>query len=160
MAKNKERKIKQYWLESAGYWLDISKSPDSATTYGWVLKYLGGTAKFTAYQICLDLGYKYLHLYDEDAHVVCGPGCEMTAEQVQGFKAELQPLVKMNVTLQTVEGLSCEYRKYKAGRLKRRDSTQQIDDYREPQSQPRQKRCAGRERFSGAGQKRIATTGC
>ena len=35
----------------------------------------------------------------------------------------------MRMTLQTVEGLSCEYRKYKAGRLKRRKSTQPIDDY-------------------------------
>jgi hypothetical protein len=129
MAKNKERKIERYWLESAGYWLQISKSPDSATTYGLVLKYLGGTAKFTAYQICLDLGYKHPHLYDEDAHVVCGPGCEMTAEQVQEMTAERQPF-KMRLTLQTVEGLSCEYRKYKAGRLKRRNSTQPIDDYR------------------------------
>jgi hypothetical protein len=54
---------------------------------------------------------------------------EMTAEQVQEVKAERQPF-KMRLTLQTVEGLSCEYRKYKAGRLKRRNSTQPIDDYR------------------------------
>ena len=90
MAKHKERKIEQYLLKSAWTWLQISKSHDSATTYALVLKYLGGTAKFTAYQIYLDLGYKHPHPYDEDAHVVCGPGCEMTAEQVQEFKAELQ----------------------------------------------------------------------
>eukprot|EP01050_Picozoa_sp_SAG11_P009102 SAG11_NODE_836_length_6927_cov_100.078940_2_plen_473_part_00 len=116
-------------------WNDLSRSFDgfevnSTMTYQSVLKMLGGGAKFAAYQICLDIGYKFKELYDEDEHVLIGPGCLVPEEEIEAVKQKLQARVKMNVTKQTVEGLGCEYRKYLAGKPHYNQSSGNLEKYR------------------------------
>ena len=94
------------------------------------------TSSFAGAQICWDLGYKHGELYDEDAHEYIGgtdgegalgglqtvfPGLrpDGTAEfgrmrQLQAALAPRMPpgLLRGPVTLQTVEVILCEYRKF------------------------------------------------
>eukprot|EP01050_Picozoa_sp_SAG11_P013050 SAG11_NODE_1497_length_4795_cov_18.378620_2_plen_484_part_00 len=111
-------------------WDWLWQYPDSNKTYQFVLEMLGGGAKFAAYQVCLDLGYIYKKLYDEDEHVVIGPGCSIPEEDIETVKQELVPLLKMPVTKQTVEGLGCEYRKYQAGKPHYNQSSGNLEKYR------------------------------
>eukprot|EP01047_Picozoa_sp_COSAG01_P096098 COSAG01_NODE_26663_length_707_cov_0.363487_1_plen_176_part_10 len=85
--------------------------PTSINTYKSVLEMLGGHAKFTAYQICLDIGYKHPELYNEDLHVFVGPGCEIPEHKIDEVKEIVQAKVTMKVTKQTSEGLGCVYGK-------------------------------------------------
>jgi len=48
---------------------------DSKQTYTEVLKF-DGIGKFLAYQIAVDIGYKYPNIFNEDIFVVAGPGCK------------------------------------------------------------------------------------
>ena len=96
----------------------MANSESSEQTYKMILKALGGTAKFAAYQICLDIGYKYPHLYNERYHVYIGDGCLFTEEQITEFQPLVQAAVKMYVTKQTMEGLGCELRKYRSQKPK------------------------------------------
>eukprot|EP01052_Picozoa_sp_SAG31_P068258 SAG31_NODE_27062_length_432_cov_0.576577_1_plen_116_part_00 len=48
-----------------------------------------------------------------------GPECNLEEHDITPIKKKLQPLVNMKLTQQTIEGLGCEYRKYKDGKSKR-----------------------------------------
>eukprot|EP01050_Picozoa_sp_SAG11_P003043 SAG11_NODE_164_length_13880_cov_328.002540_2_plen_684_part_00 len=135
-AADRAKLILMYKEQADLCWNDLSRSFDgfevnSTMTYQSVLKMLGGGAKFAAYQISLDFGYKYKQLYDEDKHVLIGPGCEVREDEIHFIKKELQPRVHMKLTQQTIEGLGCEYRKYKAGKPKyKNQSSGNLEEYR------------------------------
>jgi hypothetical protein len=92
---------------SSGYHTSFKLT--SAEFYAKVLNALGGTAKFAAWQICLDIGYRFPELYNEDEHVVVGRGCLFTEEKIDELKPRVQGRVKMKVTKQTIEGLEAAY---------------------------------------------------
>eukprot|EP01050_Picozoa_sp_SAG11_P010265 SAG11_NODE_1019_length_6159_cov_23.425248_5_plen_999_part_00 len=131
---NRAKLIYSYWEQAGPCWTAIKSRRDSTQTYNAVLKMLGGKAYFTAYQICLDLGYKHKSLYNEDEHVLIGPGCSISEEEIESVKQKLVPLLKMPVTKFTVQGLGCEYRKYLSGKPLYKDTPGNEENLREYQT--------------------------
>ena len=127
MATDRTQKYIGYAEGAYECWQNLLASESSQQSFGIVLDWLGGTAPFSAYQICLDIGYKHPEIYNEDVHFVVGPGAKDALHvlapgvgderaQLTALRDDLQHKMRMKVTLQTVEGLLCEFRKYQQGK--------------------------------------------
>jgi hypothetical protein len=124
----------------------LTRKGRSERVFRAVLQWLGGAAEFTAWQICLDLGYvRSGWYYDEDEHVLLGGGegqgarggltmvvgpCADVRARLCELRDHLQGRMQMKVTLQTVEGLLCEFRKYRNGAREYRGAGRADESYK------------------------------
>lgn len=120
---------------------EMENRQDSDFTYNSILKFWG-IGPFLAYQIAVDVGYKFPNVYNESTHVVAGPGCKrglnnlfldpknlnehqqmqwLVDDQQRGFKAagidvdELfsdQDVNHKRLNLMAIENCLCEISKY------------------------------------------------
>ncbi|EKE29562.1 MAG: hypothetical protein ACD_2C00147G0001 [uncultured bacterium (gcode 4)] len=66
---------------------EIEENKSSEFTFR-AIKDLPWIGDFLAYQICVDMGYARKELYDEDAHVVAGPGCRRWLDRIFESRGE------------------------------------------------------------------------